>query len=136
MEAIEIIKKMVEQKTGYSISEKTRQRNIVEARSLFFVAVRKLLPNISYSAMGRAVNVNHATVLHALTMYEIYKEYTPSLKNDLALIEHHYKKDFEVYNLTNIDSEIERLELRLNQLRNIKTQLEEKKANAYFDISN
>lgn len=74
---LEVIMEAVEQVTGVMLSEiksKTRIREIVWARQVFFWAVRLSTP-MSYEEIGKRYNRDHATVLHAMKAIEDGVEY-------------------------------------------------------------
>lgn len=127
MSDIDIIKDLLINESGIDVNEKTRKREVIEMRSLFFNLVKTLKPRISYSTIGRNVNVNHATVLHSLYMFDIYTKYNKEL-NDLKLkVAMRYHRERSFYSITTIGAEIERLEQRLIELREHKENLEKNK---------
>ena len=63
----------------------TRRRSVIQYRSLHIYMCRKIL-NFSlyqirdlYKANGMTKTFHHASVLHSLNMFELYKEYDPSI---------------------------------------------------------
>jgi len=129
MEAIEIIKDLVIKESGVDITQKTRCRNVIEVRSLFYNVAKTLKPMESYSAIGRSVGVNHATVLHSLGMYEVYSTYNKALNNLKQSIINRYRIEHKYYAVHSIDDEIELLEKRIAELRELKNILENEKKN-------
>jgi hypothetical protein len=127
MEAIDIIKDLVIKESGIDISKKSRQRNVIEVRSLFYNVAKTLKPMESYSAIGRSVGVNHATVLHSLGMFEVYTTYNKELNKLKTAIINRYRIEHKFYAVHSIDDEIERLEQQLNELKQLKESLENEK---------
>lgn len=60
-----IIKRIVEEFYSLDITTKTRERNYVEARAMYYKIVRDNT-KLSLEAIGKSVNRNHATVLHGI----------------------------------------------------------------------
>jgi len=127
MEAIDIIKDLVIKESGIDISKKSRQRNVIEVRSLFYNVAKTLKPMESYTAIGRSVGVNHATVLHSLGMFEVYTTYNKELNKLKTAIINRYRIEHKFYAVHSIDDEIERLEQQLNELKQLKESLENEK---------
>jgi len=72
----EIAEKVIEL-SGINIFERSRKREIVEMRSLFFYILKNKL-DMGLTEMSRyfedsASSINHATIIWALKNYEIYK---------------------------------------------------------------
>lgn len=72
----EIAQKVI-QLSGINIFEKTRKREVVEMRGLFFYILREKV-NMGWTEIARyfedsGTPINHATVMHSLKNYEIYK---------------------------------------------------------------
>jgi hypothetical protein len=127
MEAIDIIKDLVIKESGIDISKRTRQRSVIEMRSLFYNVAKTLKPMESYSAIGKSVGVNHATVLHSLGMFEVYTTYNKELNKLKTAIINRYRIEHKFYAVHSIDDEIERLEQQLNELKQLKESLENEK---------
>jgi hypothetical protein len=66
--------------TGINVVVKSRKREIVEMRSLYFDILKDLEPNKTFSSIGESVNVDHSTVMHSLSKYKMYEKFSPSLK--------------------------------------------------------
>ena len=71
----EIIKKEVDYYFGFDIARKTRLRQFIDARSIYYKLSRDHVRPISYSAIGEKVKVNHATVMHGIKTIENIFEY-------------------------------------------------------------
>ncbi len=98
---LNVIKKYVDDCAGYDISTKSRNTEQVSYRTLYFkIAIDTT--NFSLSKIGKMVNRDHATVLHAKSnlfdelmrnkrlsrLYDIFK--VNVLKNE---VDDHYKKE-------------------------------------------
>jgi hypothetical protein len=85
----EIIKKEVDYYFGFDIARKTRLRQFIDARSIYYKLSRDHVRPISYSAIGEKVKVNHATVMHGIKTIENIFEYNqdPFLKENFESIE-------------------------------------------------
>jgi hypothetical protein len=77
---IKEVRKFVEDKTQLDISKKSRRRNYVYARAIFFYLARKYAGS-TYYVMAAEVNCNHASVIYSLrhTVPVIFRE-EPKLK--------------------------------------------------------
>lgn len=80
----EQIKRRFELEFGYTFLDKTRKRNIVEARATFIMYLKRyrhrglveITRLIEYSTGWK---INHATIHHAIENYELYSRYNPKL---------------------------------------------------------
>lgn len=80
MEITERLKEIIQLETETKIDVRTRKREVVEARSLFCVILKQLQPRKTLHQIGEVLNVDHATVIHAIKMYNIYEQSNPELK--------------------------------------------------------
>jgi predicted AAA+ superfamily ATPase len=120
MNDIEIVKDLIIKESGIDITEKRRHRNVIELRSLFFNVARKVTPISSYSAIGKSVGVDHATVLHSLKMFDVYSKYNKGLNELKDNVIKRFKIENKFYGVKTIDEEIQRLELRIAELNELK----------------
>jgi predicted regulator of amino acid metabolism with ACT domain len=127
MNDIEIVKDLIIKETGIDVAKRTRQREVIELRSLFYKVAKELKPNSSYSAIGRCVGYNHATVLHSLGMFEVYSKYNKSLNKIKGIVTKRFKLESGIYGIKAINKEIEDLELRIIELKELKEFLENDK---------
>ena len=67
------IKRLVEQEYGYFIDSPTRKREVVEARGMYY-KVLKEFTNMSLAAIAKTVGKNHATVLHGLKHFDVWRK--------------------------------------------------------------
>jgi len=82
-EKIDTALQLVETHTGFShedLKDKPRNRELVEARHIFFWIVRsERFGNTSYAVMGKAIGKDHATALHGI------RSITNLLETDIRL---------------------------------------------------
>ncbi len=69
MKILESLKNEIEFKTGIDLSSKSRRRDNVYARSLYFKICKKVTRH-SLASIGRSVNRDHATVLHGVRVFD------------------------------------------------------------------
>ena len=86
------IKNLILLKLGIDITEKSRKREIVEARALFFYIMKRIEPKTTYTELGNYCNILHCSVIYALKNYETYEKYNYTL----SLLRHYI---LENYNL-------------------------------------
>lgn len=120
MNDIEIVKDLLIKESGIDITKRTRHRNVIELRSLFYNIVKEVSPISTYSAIGRSVGVNHATVLHSLQMFDVYSKYNKGLNKLKDNIVKRFKVENNFYSVKTIDEQIQRLELRIAELNDLK----------------
>ena len=73
------IKNLILLKLGIDITEKSRKREIVEARALFFYIMKRIEPRTTYTELGNYCNILHCSVIYALKNYETYEKYNYTL---------------------------------------------------------
>ena len=75
-----VIMKMVNKKLGTNLykNRKSRKREYVEARSLYF-KLMKDLTDMSLTSIGKTLQKDHALVIHAIKSYETYSFYEEHL---------------------------------------------------------
>ena len=114
MEITERLKEIILQETGEDINIKTRKKNTVEIRSLYCTILKQLKPHKTLQSIGETIDLNHATIIHALRMYEVYSKDNKDLKaiKD-TILSHFIKVDKQIEELT----ETEALQQQINTLR-------------------
>jgi hypothetical protein len=127
MSDIEIIKDILINESGIDINIKTKKREVIEMRGLFYKVVKILKPNTTFGAIGSSVGFNHATVMHSLNMFDVYSTYNKELNRLKDVMINRYKLEHKFYAITSIDDEIKRLEDQINLLREHKENLEKEK---------
>jgi hypothetical protein len=138
MEITERLKEIIKQETNTDIEVRTRKRETIEMRSLYCNILKQLNPNKTLQAIGDTLELNHATVIHALKNYKMYEEYNPELKRFKANILSYFTIDNEE-ELKNL-SEIEKLKLQIYKVtlendklkKELKEQIEKPKSD--YDI--
>jgi hypothetical protein len=114
MEITERLKEIIKQETNTNIDIRTRKREVIELRSLYCNVLKQLKPNKTLQAIGDTLELNHATVIHALKNYKMYEEYNPELKKFKATILSYFTIDNEA-ELKEL-SEIEKVKQQLYKL--------------------
>lgn len=127
MTDVDIIKDLLIKESGIDVSKRTREREVIEMRGLFFNVVRTLKPTASLNSMGKSVGVHHATVMHSIAMFDVYSKYNKDLEKLKEIITKRYILEHRFYAISSIDFEIEKLEKQLNLLREHKENLEKEK---------
>lgn len=133
MEITERLKEIIRQETNTNIDIRTRKRETIELRSLYCNILKQLKPNKTLQAIGDTLELNHATVIHALKNYKMYEEYNPELKKFKNTILSYFTIDNEE-ELKEL-SEIEKVKQQLYKLtfendklkRELKEQIERPK---------
>jgi hypothetical protein len=114
MEITQRLKEIIKQETNTDIDIRTRKRETVEMRSLYCNVLKQLKPNKTLQAIGDTLELNHATVIHALKNYKMYEEYNPELKKFRTTILSYFTIDNEE-ELKEL-SEIEKVKQQLYKL--------------------
>jgi hypothetical protein len=134
MEITERLKEIILQETGEDINIKTRKKNTVEIRSLYCTILKQLKPHKTLQSIGETIDLNHATIIHALKMYEVYSKDNSDLKaiKD-TILSHFIKVDKQIEELTETEAlqqQINTLRFNNNELKNeLKIQQQTKKYN-------
>lgn len=128
------IRLIVQNKTVSNLSKKTRKRDYINARLIYYRLAREFT-TLSLAKIGREVGVNHASVLHALKSFDfthdeyvnkIYKyckiELIEILKNTKPEEATEHSKDVTIKGLSEQVKELKTEEtLKINKLlKNIK----------------
>jgi hypothetical protein len=114
MEITQRLKEIIKQETNTDIEVRTRKRETIEMRSLYCNILKELKPNKTLQAIGDTLELNHATVIHALKNYKMYEEYNPELKRFKASVLSYFTMDdTELKELT----DIEKLKHKLMELK-------------------
>ena len=114
MEITERLKEIIKQETNTNIDIRTRKREVIELRALYCNILKQLKPNKTLQAIGDTLELNHATVIHALKNYKMYEEYNPELKKFKNTILSYFTIDNEA-ELKEL-SEIEKVKQQLYKL--------------------
>jgi hypothetical protein len=126
MEITQRLKEIIKQETNTDIEVRTRKRETIELRSLYCNILKELKPNKTLQAIGDTLELNHATVIHALKNYKMYEEYNPELKRFKASVLSYFTMDEtelkELSDIEKVKHEIHKLTL---ENFNLKKELQE-----------
>ncbi len=120
----ETIRQHIFNELGIDVTQTTRERNLVEARCLYYVILFELTPRQSLIKIGRSVGRNHATVIHGMKQYETFCFYNRELDLTRHKILSLYKSFENINRLENIDDEIIRLGRMIKTLKEEKERIE------------
>jgi uncharacterized tellurite resistance protein B-like protein len=114
MEITQRLKEIIKQETNTDIDIRTRKREVIELRSLYCNVLKELKPKKTLQAIGDTLDLNHATIIHALKNYKMYEEYNPELKRfKQTVLSYFTLDDTEIKELT----ELEQLNYKLLELK-------------------
>jgi len=131
---IEYLKRLVEEKTGVNIGVKTRKREVVFARRMYYKLFREFYKKTSLHSIGQTLPLkqDHTTVLHQINQFEIdyaqdklFRRRYNSIRNEFCGLGGEPEIDFEEENM--------RLKLEVSDL---KKEIEELKDKLKDSISN
>ncbi|OUV25966.1 MAG: hypothetical protein CBC57_03650 [Euryarchaeota archaeon TMED97] len=118
------IKNLVEKELQIpDIGVKTRTRELSQARFIYFKLAKNLCRYKSLSAIGRAVNRDHATVINGLKKYNVEAKidrYMDDVYDDLKeIIEEKFSLNKVKYKISidELIKKIEQIEIKLNKLQ-------------------
>lgn len=94
----ENIKSRFELEFGYKFLDKTRKRDIVEARATFIMYLKRyrfrgLLDIARKINASTGWKINHATIHHAIENYGIYTKFNPKLDEVMRSVIGYFSKD-------------------------------------------
>ena len=114
MDTTERLKEIILQETDTDINIRTRKKNTVEIRSLYCNILKELKPNKTLQSIGDTLELNHASIIHSLRMYEVYSKDNTDLKKLRDIIMSHFIKvdERQIEEL----NEVEQLQQRIYQL--------------------
>lgn len=109
--------------SGIDVRKKSRLREVVEYRDMYFYIMRMLDAKMPLRCIGETVDKNHATVLHGIKMYPGFERYNTSLARvkdrilDAFFIndEHELDRDVEESQVRYLKEVISSLEDRLEK---------------------
>ena len=131
---IEYLKRLVEEKTGVNIGVKTRKREVIFARRMYYKLFREFYKKTSLRSIGQTLPLkqNHATVLHQINQFEIDYAQDKVFRNKYNSIRN------EFYGLAGepeIDLEEENMRLKL-EVSDLKKEIEKLNNDLKEAISN
>jgi hypothetical protein len=68
-----------------AVQSKSRTLPVMEARRLYCVVLRRIF-NLPLATIGKFVNTNHATVIHAVKKHDVFSEVYPSYNRNFDRI--------------------------------------------------
>jgi len=86
----ETIKQLVENYFDLKIDTKTRKREYVEARSMYFKLTRENT-RLSLTSIGKEVNRHYASVLHGIRQLEAWMEKDTMIRNNYTALKNKLK---------------------------------------------
>jgi regulator of replication initiation timing len=138
---LKTIKDAVQEVTGLKINKKTRQREYVMARCLYYHFARELT-NRPFAEIGAVTNHNHATVIHSLKSFDVHYKFDDFFKKSfraLAIIlEPTPSKEQIIAEVGSIDELIRQRQSLIDENVNLKLEIKNLKDNLpnfnkYFD---
>ena len=122
----EKIKKLVESELGIDITSKSRKRELVYARAIYF-KICKDRTNLSLKDIGKTMQLDHATVLHAITnifpAFEMYNPEYMDIYNRIIKADEYIPADKQ---LATLKIQHYQLQLKYDYIKNINIDLKHK----------
>ena len=124
MDITERLKDIILNETNIDVKEVSRNRNIIELRSLYYHLIKHFKPKLTLMDIAESVNKNHATVIHSLNNYTMYEKFNRDLRSLRNIIVNQMDEE-NILNTENINEL--RLELKKKNLKvsELEIQLEE-----------
>jgi hypothetical protein len=72
---LERIKNLIMIEAGIDVSERSRERDVVEMRAVYYKLLRDV-HHLSLTTIARSLGYNHATVLHSLNNYDNWSAFS------------------------------------------------------------
>ena len=122
----ETIKQLVENYFKIQLNSKTRKKEFVEARAIYYKLLRENT-RMSLAAIGKTMNRDHATALHSIRKIKDWLEYDKQLKQDYdtlnARVQHAIRINPELFNEVKTvedfyETEYKKLEVKSKELEN------------------
>lgn len=131
----ETIKKLVENYFKIELNSKTRRREYVEARAIYYKLLRENT-RMSLASIGKTMNRDHATALHSIRKIEDWLEFDKQLKQDYntlnARVQHAIRLNPELFN--EVKSVEEFYEVEYKKLENKHNQVLTNNTKEYRDL--
>lgn len=138
---LKTIKDAVQEVTGLKINKKTRQREYVMARCLYYHFARELT-GIPFAEIGAVTNHNHATVIHSLKSFDVHYKFDDFFKKSYhalaTILEPTPSKEQIIAEVGSIDELIRQRQILIDENVNLKLEIKDLKNNLpnfnkYFD---
>jgi len=78
--SVELIKNLVESEFELKLKRRTRKREYIEARAMYYMLLRNK-SKMNVSAIAKTLDKNHATILHALKNLHNWMTYDTNIKS-------------------------------------------------------
>ena len=116
---LERIKNLIIIESGVDITERSRERDIVEMRAVYYKILRDV-HHFSLTRIANSIGYNHATVLHALNNYDAWSSFSNNMvtcyNNVKEIISNDENQDSVYEDVMALRRRIEMLELSNQQL--------------------
>jgi hypothetical protein len=116
---LERIKNLITIESGVDITERSRERDIVEMRAVYYKILRDV-HHFSLTRIANSIGYNHATVLHALNNYDAWSSFSNNMvtcyNNVKEIISNDENQDSIYDDVMALRRRIEMLELSNQQL--------------------
>ena len=116
---LERIKNLITIESGVDISERSREREIVEMRAVYYKILRDV-HHLSLTRIAKSIGYNHATVLYALNNYDAWSVFSNNMvtcyNNIKEIISNEDNQDSVYEDVMALRRRIEMLELTNQQL--------------------
>jgi hypothetical protein len=103
--------------TYVDITERTRKREVVELRSVYFTIMKAIKPNYTLAKLGDTLQLDHATVIHSLSNFDNYISYNPKLQDVFNVLLEDNSIEIDD-NTDNPESKIKLLKDKIEKLNN------------------
>jgi len=116
---LERIKNLITIESGVDITDRSRERDIVEMRAVYYKILRDV-HHFSLTRIAKSIGYNHATVLHALNNYDAWSSFSNNMvtcyNNVKEIISNDENQDSVYEDVMALRRRIEMLELSNQQL--------------------
>jgi hypothetical protein len=117
MDITEKLKELILSETKIDINQRTRKREIVEARALYCILLKEIQPYRTLQYIANTLELNHATVIHALKGYEYYEKFNPILNKYKNNILRYFNIEHTLVSNTQEDLDIKIIKYELESLK-------------------
>jgi hypothetical protein len=119
---LERIKNLIMIESGIDISERSRERDVVEMRAVYYKLLREV-HHLSLTRIARSIGYNHATVLYALNNYDNWSAFSNNMvtcyNNIKEIISNDENQDSVYGDVMALRRRIEMLELTNQELTTV-----------------
>jgi DNA gyrase/topoisomerase IV subunit A len=93
MEITQRLKEIIKAETNIDVTQNTRLREVVEARSMYCYLLKYLQPSSTLQFIGNTVNRNHSAIIHLLKTYPIIEKQNQELRNTRLKVLSYFESD-------------------------------------------